>query len=67
MLQETGRPYKSFSFIFITYNEIPIPKRRICRADRCSQNQAGVGLPLPTITVLTPPGPWPLPRHKLRS
>lgn len=61
MLQETGRPYKSFSFIFITYNEIPIPKRRICRADRCSQNQAGVGLPLPTITIspLLAPGHCP--------
>lgn len=22
-------------FIFLTYNEIPIPKRHICRADRC--------------------------------
>lgn len=59
-------------FIFLTYNEIPIPKRRICRTDRCRVLCAAARTgrdgapPLPSKTPLTLPSTWPLPRQKCR-
>lgn len=59
-------------FIFLTYNEIPIPKRHICRADRRRALRAAARTvrmerpPLPSKSPLTLPGTWPLPGQKRR-
>lgn len=58
-------PYKSFSFICLTYNEIPTPKRHICRADRCralvcSSLEPGRGWVCPLSPPSNPPHSWPL-------